>query len=180
MTTDLDVFRASVLGDVTCTRHGVKLWDVGCDCPKANEWTEARRRWIEAEKRADVNDLAAMVTEFHRAMGAPNGDYAAPAITRFELRTRLMREELKEYEDACAEGNLIEAVDGLIDLLYVTVGTLVEMGVEVGPAFAEAHRSNMSKTGGPVREDGKILKGPNYSPLDLSGVLSAQIARRAR
>lgn len=41
--------------------------------------------------------------------------------------------------------------------------------------FAEVHRSNMSKldnNGKPVvRDDGKILKGPNYSPADLSFLL---------
>jgi predicted HAD superfamily Cof-like phosphohydrolase len=43
-------------------------------------------------------------------------------------------------------------------------------------ATAEVHRSNMSKAGAdgkPIyREDGKILKGPNYSKPDLASILT--------
>lgn len=124
--------------------------------------------------------LACDVAEFHEAMGSPNGDLAAPAITRVELRTKLMREELDEYVAAAEAGDLVGAVDGLVDLLYVTIGTLVEMGVEVGPAFAEVHRSNMTKAGGPTRADGKIGKGPDYSPPDLARMLVEQVARHRR
>ena len=42
--------------------------------------------------------------------------------------------------------------------------------------FDEVHRSNMSKLGSdgkPIyREDGKVLKGPNFSPPNLEKFLS--------
>lgn len=53
-----------------------------------------------------------------------------------------------------------------------------EHGVDLNAVLAEIARSNMSKLGAdgkPIyREDGKVLKGPNYSPPDIAGVLQAQ------
>lgn len=62
----------------------------------------------------------------------------------------------------------------LCDLLYVVYGTGVTFGLPLDEAFKLVHESNMSKldeNGRPIyREDGKVLKGPNYKPVDL-GVL---------
>ena len=45
------------------------------------------------------------------------------------------------------------------------------MGIELDYCFDEVHRSNMSKLdedGKPIyREDGKVMKGPNYRPPNL-------------
>ena len=50
------------------------------------------------------------------------------------------------------------------------------MGDVIEDIFDEVHRSNMSKLGEdgkPIyREDGKILKGPNFSSPNLSKFLS--------
>jgi predicted HAD superfamily Cof-like phosphohydrolase len=59
-------------------------------------------------------------------------------------------------------------------------GTIIEHGLQdkIEEVFAEIQRSNMSKLGAdgkPIyREDGKVMKGPNYSPPDLAGVLSSK------
>lgn len=62
----------------------------------------------------------------------------------------------------------------LCDLLYVIYGTGVALGIDLNKAFDQVHRSNMSKLGDDgkpiVREDGKILKGPNYWEPTLEGV----------
>lgn len=71
-------------------------------------------------------------------------------------------------------GDVAETVDGLCDLIYVALGTAVAMGVDLWPVFREVHRSNMTKTPGDVRDDGKINKGPTYSPPDIAGCLRAQ------
>lgn len=57
-----------------------------------------------------------------------------------------------------------EVVDGLCDLMYVTLGVPIEAGFRIAPFFAEVHRSNMTKTGGPVRGDGKVLKPDTFEP----------------
>lgn len=74
--------------------------------------------------------------------------------------------------------DLIETADALADLDYVIEGTRLEFGINGEPIADEVHRSNLSKLGPdgkPVRrEDGKIMKGPNYSPTDIAGELRKQ------
>ena len=95
----------------------------------------------------------------------------------YSLRYRLGKEELIEYFDACKDGNLTEIADALADQLYILLGTIVSHGMQevIEPIFNEVHRSNMSKLdadGKPIyREDGKILKGENYSPPNVSQYL---------
>lgn len=76
------------------------------------------------------------------------------------------------------EPNDVAMADALGDIKYVNDGTAVCMGLDLEPVTAEIHRSNMSKLnvdGKPIkREDGKCLKGPNYSPPDIESVIKAQ------
>lgn len=98
----------------------------------------------------------------------------------------LVDEECGELYMALREwaitGSLTEAADVLkeaIDLIYVTAGLVNAMGFDGMAAFREVHRSNMSKlgpNGKPVRrKDGKILKGPDYSPADMMPIVMSAI-----
>jgi predicted HAD superfamily Cof-like phosphohydrolase len=70
-----------------------------------------------------------MVAEFHLANGAViNGNDNGPEVA--VLRTRLIVEELAETYAALHENNVIEAADGLTDLLYVIYGAAVSYGVK--------------------------------------------------
>jgi predicted HAD superfamily Cof-like phosphohydrolase len=79
-----------------------------------------------------------------------------------------MKEENVEYLVACGEGNLTEIADALGDQLYILLGTIIKHGMQdvIADVFREIHDSNMTKLGEDglpiLREDGKILKGPNY------------------
>jgi len=96
----------------------------------------------------------------------------------YVLRYKLGKEELIEYFDACKDGNLVEVADALADQLYILLGTMISHGMQdvIEDIFDEVHRSNMSKLGSdgkPIyREDGKILKGPNFSPPNIAKYLS--------
>lgn len=70
------------------------------------------------------------------------------------FRLGLLAEELAETEQAAAESDPEEIVDGLIDLIYIAIGTLRLAGVDVQKAWSEVHRANMSKIRGvkPGRE----------------------------
>lgn len=74
-----------------------------------------------------------------------------------------------------SQENLIEIADALTDLLYVVYGAGHAYGINLDACFDEVQRSNMSKldeNGKAIkREDGKILKGPNYSPPNLHGIV---------
>lgn len=120
------------------------------------------------------------VTEFHRVFAGASGAHIsetptlAPATQR--LRVDLIREELKEYEEALEAGDIIAVADALADLAYVIYGAALTHGLPLDALIAEVHRSNMTKLGAdgkPIyRSDGKVLKGPNYSPPDIAAVLS--------
>jgi len=87
------------------------------------------------------------------------------------LRYDLIKEEVEELFDAIAENDLVDIADALTDILYVTYGAGHAFGIDLDACFDEVQRSNMSKLGAdgkPIyREDGKILKGPNYFAPDL-------------
>jgi predicted HAD superfamily Cof-like phosphohydrolase len=91
------------------------------------------------------------------------------------LRLNLIKEEVEELKQAIDQNDLTGIADALTDILYVTYGAGATFGIDLDSCFEEVHRSNMSKlgaTGVPIyREDGKVLKGPNYSPPNLDKVL---------
>lgn len=122
-----------------------------------------------------------LVREFHETFGHPVA--LTPTLVPrkvFELRHDLIAEELAEYIEACEKGDLVEIADALADLQYVLSGTAVVHGLNLGPLVAEVHRSNMSKLGEdgkPIyREDGKVLKGPNFFLPNLTLVIHEQEA----
>lgn len=111
------------------------------------------------------------VADFHRVVvGIP--DSTTPQVRRPELRAALIEEEARETVDAIRSGDLVEAIDGMCDLLCVVYGTAAEFGVDLAPFWDEVHRTNMAKAGGPVREDGKRLKPPGWAPPDIAGLLN--------
>ena len=67
------------------------------------------------------------------------------------------------------------ALKELADLVYVCYQYAANMGWDLDEAMDRVHKSNMSKLdeyGKPIfREDGKVLKGPNYQPPDLSDLV---------
>jgi predicted HAD superfamily Cof-like phosphohydrolase len=93
------------------------------------------------------------------------------------LRYELMREENEEYLQAANNGDLVEVADALGDMLYILCGTIIEHGMQhkIEAVFNEIQRSNMSKLGAdgkPIyREDGKVLKGPNYFRPNIEAIL---------
>src|SRR6185369_7113579 len=87
----------------------------------------------------------------------------------------LIREEYKELLDAVENGSFVEVIDALADMTYVIFGMAIECGTNLDLVLEEVQRSNMSKLGEdgkPIyREDGKVLKGPNFSKPDIPAVL---------
>lgn len=140
------------------------------------------------------------VREFHKAFNHPVADNLNPTTKEMrELRVKLIAEEFAELCEALGvvvnirvstidgtvidvtaiaedgEVDLVEAADALGDIDYVVQGTNLVMGIPAQLVMNEIHQSNMSKLGAdgkPIyREDGKILKGPNYHAPDIYKVL---------
>ena len=95
------------------------------------------------------------------------------------LRFDLMKEENEEYLEAANNNDLVEVADALGDMLYILCGTIIEHGLhyKIEDVFNEIQRSNMSKlgeNGEPIyREDGKVLKGPNYFKPNIKTILNS-------
>ncbi|MCY4562022.1 MAG: nucleoside triphosphate pyrophosphohydrolase family protein [Flavobacteriaceae bacterium] len=125
-----------------------------------------------------------LVTEFHKAYGLDNNKSPTISLSKeiVSLRHRLMKEETQEYFQAASKGDLVETVDALGDMLYILCGTIICHGCQdlIEDVFKEIHRSNMSKldeNGNPIyRKDGKVLKGPGYSPPKLAEIVQKYIS----
>ena len=93
------------------------------------------------------------------------------------LRLQLVLEEASELAQAFVESDLIEALDALCDMRYVADGTTLTLGLHgvFDDAFAEVHRSNMTKLdteGKPVRNKaGRVVKSDQYEPPRLKELL---------
>ena len=142
-------------------------------------------------------DYIKMTDEFITAMGQDKNvelnKYDDLDVLR--LRMSLLREELREVEEEA--GNIEDVIyQGVIegdvskedlkrvkaallkelcDLQYVLSGFVVTFGLPFDEASKRVNESNMSKLGPdgkPIyREDGKVLKGPNYKKPDLSDLV---------
>ena len=122
-------------------------------------------------------DSLSIVREWHNAFDVPVVD--APSIPegRAQMRLAILEEEVAELRAAVEDGDLIEVLDALCDIQYVLDGTFLEFGLHgfKQDAMEEVHASNMSKLGAdgrPVlRDDGKVLKGPDFRRTDLARIL---------
>ena len=130
-----------------------------------------------------------LVLQFHHTYSVPIRPFSDPTLDyeRMNMRMSLIAEEFAELmgavygpraraiiEDATAEAvaadegerDVIEAADALADLVYVVYGMAIESGMNLDSVLAEVQASNLSKLmpDGSVklREDGKVLKGPNF------------------
>ena len=107
-------------------------------------------------------------TEFMQAAGQTTDVLnEAQMVLYFDL----IQEEVRELRDVDSH---IEAIKEAVDVLVVTAGLLLSMGIDADEAWRRVHASNMSKlTDGKLlkREDGKVLKGPNYQPPNLQDLI---------
>ena len=117
-----------------------------------------------------------LVGDFMEAFGQDvNIEPTWPDFSTRELRLELIQEEVDELGEAMEQRDMVGIADALTDILYVVYGTGHSYGIDLDECFQEVHSSNMSKLGEdgkPIRrDDGKILKGPNYFEPDLESIL---------
>lgn len=89
------------------------------------------------------------VHDFMTIMGQPTPEkLGMPAKVRQNLRVDLLKEEVRELEEAVAANDITGVLDALCDIQYVLTGAVIEFGMNdiFEQAFDEVHRSNMSKS----------------------------------
>jgi predicted HAD superfamily Cof-like phosphohydrolase len=113
-----------------------------------------------------------MVKHFARTYGQTLNHPWVKDTDKDLLRLVLVKEEYAEVLTAIEAADLLKE---LADLVYVTYGYAATFGWDLDEAVRRVHASNMSKLGEdgqPIyREDGKVLKGPNYEEPDLSDLV---------
>lgn len=114
------------------------------------------------------------VREFNVAIGTEiPATPTMPTGADWGLSISLIKEELRELIAAQHAGDFHEFIDAIADLKYVTERLNVVSGVDSRPVDAAVHAANMTKLGGPVREDGKQLKPEGWKPPDIEGAIAA-------
>ena len=96
---------------------------------------------------------------------------------QFDLYVNLIREEVRELEEAIAAGDRTEMFDALEDIMVVTAGAIHSMGANGEGGWNEVMSTNFAKidkTTGKVRkrEDGKVLKPEGWKPPNLKPFLT--------
>ena len=90
------------------------------------------------------------VEEFNATFGKPNNyEPTIPEEKEWKFVYDFILEELEEYRKACEEGNIVEILDALCDIAYVSIGNgtmLHGLKDKILPAYEEVQASNMSKS----------------------------------
>jgi predicted HAD superfamily Cof-like phosphohydrolase len=89
------------------------------------------------------------VEEFNFTMGKPNNyEPTIPEKKEWQFVYDFILEELEEYKHACERGDIVEVLDALCDIAYVSLGNgtmLHGLKDKIWPAYQEVQGSNMSK-----------------------------------
>ena len=119
--------------------------------------------------------LSNQAIEFRKAYDIQN------SLSARERQKSLIVEEFKEFIEADHKMAMMDinsradCLKELADLVYVCAQYAENMDWDLEQALRRVHKSNMSKLGKdgkPIkRKDGKVLKGPNYQPPNLSDLV---------
>lgn len=123
-----------------------------------------------------MDSYMARVAAFHQGCDHPVGTGSLDNRELVELRLKLIEEEVRELRESLKESprNDAAVLKELADIQYVLSGFAVAFGLPLPEAFDRVHTSNLTKFVNGVmqkREDGKLLKGPNYTPPVLEDLL---------
>ena len=92
--------------------------------------------------------------------------------SQYNLYINLIAEETAELNGAIVQGDRVEQLDALIDILVVTIGAIHSAGYDAEGAWKEVMSTNFAKVDRETglvrkREDGKVLKPVGWTPPDL-------------
>ena len=109
--------------------------------------------------------------EFRQAYSLSNDHSGTKGIQKY-----LIDEEWSEFHEAYHHEPEVNQLKELADLVYVAYQYAASQEWDLDEAMRRVHKSNMSKLdeyGKPIyRGDGKVLKGPMYSPPDLTDLVN--------
>ena len=111
------------------------------------EWARLNQEILELKN--NYVPFVSEVEEFNAIMGKPNSyTPVIPDEKEWMFVYNFILEELEEYKHACETGNIVEVLDALCDITYVSLGNggcLHGLKDKVWPAYQEVQASNLSK-----------------------------------
>lgn len=133
--------------------------------------------------RRMLEDMMADVAEFHEQVVhvATPPEPTLLTIERQNWSVNFLQEELDEFKQAHHDSNLPDAVDALVDLIYVAIGRLLEMGVPPTEAWDPVQRANMAKQRGKTHRgvDTDAAKPEGWLPPDHETLMKNLVLRSA-
>lgn len=163
-----------------------RMSEEGTDVSELRRWLSDAKDMVDGYKNAmTLREKLNMLKEFSHAYGVNNPEAIevfepdnASMLSKRTFRYMIMNEEVGEYMMA---EDIVEIADALADQMYILIGSVLAHGLQdvFEDILKEVHRSNMSKLGEdgqPIRrEDGKILKGPNYFRPDIKSIIEKHL-----
>jgi hypothetical protein len=127
------------------------------------DWAESTAERIENLFNSQYVPFVSEVEEFNSLMNKPN-NYVPQIPTdrdEWEFVYNFILEELEEYKHACETQNIVEVLDALCDIAYVSLGNgtmLHGLKSKIWPAYMEVQASNLSKACGTKKEAQKTVE----------------------
>ena len=113
------------------------------------EWAEYTAEKIVKAFEGKYVPFVSEVEEFNALMNKPNNyEPTIPAESEWDFVYKFVLEELEEYKHACESGDIVEVLDALCDIAYVSIGNgamLHGLKDKIWPAYMEVQASNLSK-----------------------------------
>ena len=113
------------------------------------DWAEITAERIANLFNSQYVPFVSEVEEFNSLMNKPNNyEPVIPAKHEWDFVYNFILEELEEYKHACETENIVEVLDALCDIAYVSIGNgamLHGLKDKIWPAYMEVQASNLSK-----------------------------------
>ncbi len=114
-----------------------------------SEWAQITAKKIAEQFKGNYVPFVSEVETFNATFGKPNNyEVTIPEKKEWKFVYDFILEELEEYREACERGDIVEVLDALCDITYVSLGNgtmLHGLKSKVWPAYQEVQASNMSK-----------------------------------
>ena len=151
------------------------------------DWAEVTAAKIENLFNSQYVPFVSEVEEFNRLMNKPNNYVPTiPAKSEWDFVYNFVLEELEEYKQACEKQDIVEVLDALCDIAYVSLGNgvmLHGLNNQIWPAYMEVQASNLSKacsTQEEAQETVEVRSKEQGEPCHYEQVADKYIVYRSR
>lgn len=124
------------------------------------------------------NQMMLDIIDFHKKFGLTCNATPGPLGDELQaFRIKFLEEELEEYKKSVADGDLAGTFDALLDLMYVTLGTVYLHNFPLDYGWEEVQRANMSKVRAQRADQSKrgtafdVVKPAGFLPPNIEKVL---------